>query len=329
MKNEININDELIAKYLSGEASPEEAMALDDWLQEADNRSHFEGLQYAWNTAVPRKSPRPLDVQKAWDVVDRRKNKQHTRKAGFSVTQKNALKIAASIVLLVSSGLILYLNYPEQKSIALVVATSDSLKRITFSDHSSAVLNRNSNIVYPGTFGELRREVRLTKGEAFFNIAADIAKPFIINTPLASIKVVGTAFNVVVEENTLKVSVDEGKVLAYTPTDSVFLEAGKSATLHARQPSFNVGESDRNEWAYATNKLVFNNTSLSEVFAYVEKARNCSIQVMDPAIGNCKLTATFESVSTDYMLNLITEALNLSVTKDDHRTFKVEGNGCH
>jgi hypothetical protein len=65
------------------------------------------------------------------------------------------------------------------------------------------------------------------------------------------------------------------------------------------------------------------------VFNYVEKAQHCEIHLENSRIENCRLTATFESVSTDYMLNLIAEALNLSVTKNDDSTFTVGGEGCH
>jgi ferric-dicitrate binding protein FerR (iron transport regulator) len=190
-------------------------------------------------------------------------------------------------------------------------------------------VNRYSNLAYPETFETGQREVTLIKGEVFFRVTADAAKPFVVNTSTISIKVVGTAFNVIVNEQSVSVSVDEGKVLVYSATDSVYLEADKAASFNPAQQKFEVTESNQNEWAYASGKLVFINTPLEEVFNHIEKLQNCEIQVSNAEIGNCKLTATFESVSTDYMLNLITEALNLSVTRNDERTFKVEGNGCH
>jgi ferric-dicitrate binding protein FerR (iron transport regulator) len=167
------------------------------------------------------------------------------------------------------------------------------------------------------------------KGEAFFRVTTDAPKPFIVNTPIVSIKVVGTAFNVIVGDESVSVSVDEGKVFVFSPTDSIYLEAGKSVSFNQAEQKFNLAQSNRNDWAYASRKLVFVNTPLREVFDQIEKAQNCEIRVSKSEIGNCKLTATFESVSTDYMLNLITEALNLSVTRDDKRTFKVDGKGCH
>ena len=329
MKNEIEINDELIAKYLAGEASPEEAIALDDWLEVPANRMHFRALQKMWEASFPSRSYRPVHLENAWAKVEQRKHAGLKTPATRRLAKSNAIfKIAASVLLILTFGGIFYL-YQAKKPQDISLSSGDSLKHIHFEDQSMAILNRNSNLVYPQSFANEQREVQFTKGEAFFNITPDAAKPFIIRTEIATIKVLGTAFNVLVKADTLEVSVDHGKVLVYTSTDSVYLEKGEAAFLRANDTAFKTQDSNSNAWAYATHKFVFNNTSISEVFRYVEKAQDCTIHIANPEIGNCKLTATFESVSTDYMLNLITEALNLSVTKNDDRTFTVEGEGCH
>ena len=330
MKNGIEINDALIAKYLSGAANPEEAMALDDWLQEPTNRLHFRELQKMWEVSFPSKSYRPVILESAWAKLEQRKRinlkTPLTKQVSFRSTA--IVKIAASVLLVLSFGGIFYL-YQGQKQKDIALSSGDSLKHIHFEDRSTAILNKNSELIYPQSFADDRREVQFTKGEAFFDITSDPAKPFIIRTQLATIKVLGTAFNVLINQDTLEVSVDRGKVLVYTSTDSVYLEMGEATVLRTSETSFRIHDSNSNAWAYATNKLVFNNASVSEVFKYVEKAQDCTIHMANPEIGNCKLTATFESVSTDNMLNLITEALNLSVTKNDDRTFTVEGKGCY
>ena len=330
MKNEIDINDELIAKYLSGEASPEEAMALDDWLQKSSNRQHFIELQKMWEASFPSKSTRPIELDKAWAAIEQRKNKgsQPTTAKAISFRPNILLKVAASILLILFFAGIFYL-YQANRPLNITMASGDSLKHIRFEDHSTAMLNRNSKLVYPKSFATDQRQVQLINGEVFFDIASDPTKPFIIRTEMATINVLGTAFNVLLTPDTLEVSVDRGKVMVYTSTDSVYLERGEAAFLRATGATFETRGSNSNAWAYATHKFIFSNTSLKEVFRYVEKAQDCTIFMSNPEIGNCKLTATFESVSTDYMLNLITEALNLSVTKNDDRTFTVEGEGCH
>ena len=329
MKDEIKINDELIARYLSGEASPEEAMALSDWLDEPVNRSYFEGLQRAWNSVSPGRKSRPVDLGNAWRIVDDRRNNLATSHRTFALSNRNILMVAATVAAIVTVAAILYLSFRNEQPVELSITTADTVQHITLADNSTVIVNRYSDLVYPETFETGQREVRLIKGEAFFRITADASKPFIVNTSTVSVKVIGTAFNVIVNEESVSVSVDEGKVLVFSATDSVYLEADKSAAFNTEQQKFKVMESNRNDWAYASGKLVFVNTPLEEVFDHIEKSQNCEIQVSNADIGNCKLTATFESVSTDYMLNLITEALNLSVIRNDKRTFKVEGNGCH
>ncbi|WP_276369406.1 FecR family protein [Chryseolinea sp. H1M3-3] len=331
MKNKIEINDTVIAKYLAGDASPEEAMALDEWIQDPANKLHFTEMRDAWNATFPQKSYRLINVENAWSAMSRNTNgsvstTKHTI-AFFSA--RLLIKIAASILIVFTVGLILYFIKAGDKTIDVAIESNDSLRQIKLPDQSIAILNRNSTLVYPQQFSKGRREVTLMNGESFFKVVPDKSKPFIVHTGIATIKVIGTAFNVVLKPKTIEVSVAEGKVLVYSLTDSVYLEPGAAATLNTNDLTFNMEESNSNGWAYATHRLVFNNTPLPEVFRYIEKAQNCSIRVENKEILNCKLTATFESVSTDYMLTLISEALDLSVKRNDHNTFTVEGEGCH
>lgn len=327
MKNEIEINDELIARYLAGEATPGEAMTLDSWLQEPANRLHFNEIEKAWTMSHPAKAPRKINLTDAWSTFDNRKSNLEISHRRNNVFLKNSLKIAASVILVLGFAYIIYYSVQSRKPAEVIAETNDSAREVRFADHSVAILNRNSVITYLEEFDD-SRQVFLSKGEAFFNVQSDLRRPFIVATGVATIRVLGTSFNVMVNQDSLAVGVEQGKVLVYTSSDSVQLDAGMSATVWPGRPSFAVGESNSNVWAYATNRFIFNNTPLRNVFDYIERAQNCSISVSDPDIGNCKLSATFESVSTDNMLNLIAEALNLSVIKNDNRTFTVEGKGC-
>lgn len=328
MRNEIEVNDELIAKYLSGEASPEEAMALHSWLAIPANRQRFDDMERVWTGSFPAKAPRKINAEGAWNSVIKTKTNPQNPGRYNNESRSNLFKLAASVLLIATlAWLVYYYNFRKDNPAELVTATTDSLRQIILPDHSAAVLNRGSTLRYPTKFGD-QREVHLKNGEAFFNIKSEARRPFIIRTELATVRVLGTAFNVKVEENVLEVSVDQGNVLVYIPTDSVVLQPGAATSLRKGQNAFVVREANSNAWAYATHRFVFRDTPVREVFQYIQKAQNCSIELANPDIGNCKLSATFESVSTDYMLNLIAEALNLSVTKNDDRTFTVEGEGC-
>ena len=128
MKIKIEINDELIAKYLAGEASPEEAIALDDWLQDPDNRLHFQGMQEMWAVSFPSRSSRPVDVPKAWKKVRDEKNSRPQRlgEAPRSLKLDFLLKIAASVLVILAGGGIFYMN-TSSKVADISLDSGDSL----------------------------------------------------------------------------------------------------------------------------------------------------------------------------------------------------------
>jgi len=125
------------------------------------------------------------------------------------------------------------------------------------------------------------------------------------------------------------VSVAQGKVLVYTEKDSVYLTPGKAAAVSSESftPINTEISANANDWGYATRKFEFRNTLLSEVFACIEKSYPYSINVRNEAIKNCKLTATFENASAEYIVTLIAETLDLTLTKKDN-VFYLEGKGC-
>ncbi|MDR6197478.1 FecR domain-containing protein [Siphonobacter sp. SORGH_AS_0500] len=85
--------------------------------------------------------------------------------------------------------------------------------RLTLSDGSTVILNAASTIHYPKTFHSNVREIRL-EGEAFFSVAHDSTKPFIVQTGELSTSVLGTEFNVSAYSpaNQVTVSLHRGKV---------------------------------------------------------------------------------------------------------------------
>lgn len=84
------------------------------------------------------------------------------------------------------------------------------VRRVTLADGSSLVLNTASKAIV--RFDDARREVRLDRGEALFQVRKDAARPFVVRTANLTIRAVGTAFAVRVEEAQVDVTVTEGVV---------------------------------------------------------------------------------------------------------------------
>jgi len=334
-ENEKAITDEVIARYLAGEASPDEAMAVQDALQDLKFQSRFAAWQAAWTAAHPRKATRRVDVAAAWrslegqlspGTMDTRLEPPATKPARQLKFNSKAFRLAASLLLLAAVGVALYSLLPDDETLTYI-STEKLVRHVDLPDQSVATVFRNSKLSYGTDFSSHHREVSLLEGEVFFNVTHDRKHPFIIHTAVADIKVLGTSFNVSLKGDALEVSVREGKVQVYTKTDSTYLVAGVTGVAQKAGAIVTRDSVNSNAWGYATHQFVFRDTPLHEVIRDLEKAYPYTINVSDPAINNCRLTATFENDSAENLLNLVAESLNLSVATRG-AVFTLEGEGC-
>ena len=141
----------------------------------------------------------------------------------------NRFAWAAAAVLLIGVGLALFmLETPQEFSTAL-----GEQRSVPLADGSRATLNTASTIEV--TLHKDRREVRLVKGEALFEVAHDSARPFVVRAGNALLKDVGTQFNVDIRSNGTTVTVVEGRVA---------VDAAAASERTAAQAGHGVGDTD-------------------------------------------------------------------------------------
>lgn len=191
---------ELLAKYWSDRISPEEKVEMESLLLEHPDHWLKTGLmqQISW------KPEQMFSPKQADRIADRIVGEGQERSAPFHGRRKfprvrywRLAFVAGGILLVATFILVLYRNY--QKLAAgrwQQVTTMDGMKTtMRLADGSELWLNAASSLRYPASFNEQTREVYLT-GEAFFKIAPNASKPFLVHTPHMDIRVLGTAFNV-------------------------------------------------------------------------------------------------------------------------------------
>ena len=90
---------------------------------------------------------------------------------------------------------------------------SGETAKFTFADQSRVQLNAGSSIRFPKQFGKEKREVYL-EGEAYFQVADNKQKPFVVHATGLDIKVLGTAFNVrsYPDEDIVETTLEEGQL---------------------------------------------------------------------------------------------------------------------
>ena len=294
-----------IIRFLSGESSPDEALALDLWLSASpDNQMLFAMYKEAWENG----GYKGVDAAKGWD----RFQKAVARPARLVP----ALMIAAAIVLLLVALGLFHFSSPPTLLEAHEKAVTDTLP-----DHSVVVLAPGARVRYTPRNAQL-------EGEAYFNIAPDKQNPFHLTTGDVTIRVLGTTFNVLTDGARVKVQVSSGAIEMDNQVDSIVVKAGNSGIYDRNAKKFHLlADSNRSEYAYATGVLDFQDLPLRDIKSCLEKAYGVKVVFSNPALGNCRVTTQFVHQPLRYVLDVLASLLDISYSIKGN-TIYLTGNGC-
>jgi len=233
-----------------------------------------------------------------------------------------AFRIAASIVLIAGVTMLLTMggNNTPREMLSLNNPGGDATVATTLEDGSTVFLASNSTITYPKRFTNDRREIKLD-GNAYFEVSKKEGKPFVVETDIADIEVLGTSFNVNVSgTKTPNIAVNTGlvRVTLKGSGESILVKAGESAVINNGTLN-RVNTSDFDQFEKYLQRIHFKDERLSDVVRIINRNSNGLILELDPAIENRVITATFTGNSPDTMARLICTALNLKYKTEENR----------
>lgn len=322
-----SISNEILAKYFAGEATAEEAARIDAWARESrENQELLLQLQIVWVDTGHVKSNvtgGKYDTNAAWKKVKAKKQAAESQKQSISWVWK----VAASIVLVAGLAFLIrsFLEGPKQ----LTYTAESSISILELPDRSSVMLNEQSTLSYPETFQGNARHVKL-QGEAFFEVEHNPDLPFIIEAGTTRIQVLGTSFNVKMDNGEVVVVVETGKVLFSSGAEAVILEAGKQGVFVPESKSIEVQDHKATIGVaefWRTKTLKFSAHKLPEVVQALEKAYGVDIRLVGENLANCSLSVIFQDDSLENILDVIALTLDLEV-KNLANEVILTGKGC-
>jgi transmembrane sensor len=229
--------------------------------------------------------------------------------------------LAASVLLAAAIGGYIFLIPPGDRYSTPV----GGLASVPMRDGSKVTLNTNSRIRVALSEGE--RRVHLTQGEAFFEVAKDPRRPFVVEAGRKRVVAVGTKFSVRREEESIEVVVTEGKVRvedaagplrdiaagasgSATPEGSdgpVFLTRG--AIARADGPSVLVQRKSLPEaetrLSWRSGVLMFREQSLAGAVAEFNRYNVRQIVIADPAVAALRVEGNFRATNVDAFVRLL------------------------
>jgi transmembrane sensor len=207
-----------IAKVLDGEATEADEKELRVWL--ASDEAHareYESLKLFWQKSDDMMHEQPVfNTAAAWDKVAAKTIDMPAPRLAVPEQPKGKtiafptwgkLGLAAAAALLIGLFVIKQGSGPDMVT---AFAENGNLE-VILPDNSHITIREGSTLKYPEKFASNERNVTL-EGEAFFDVARDESKPFIIDAQSATVQVLGTSFNVRSGEHAASVVVVTGKV---------------------------------------------------------------------------------------------------------------------
>ncbi len=297
------MNNESIWKQitgkLTGEATESGEDAVDQWLaSDRLNRGVFSRLTEIWNYNPPGEQDTSGIYRRVTEHIGRGERRGRLQHLVYYT-----LRISAIFFLLAGTTVLIRMiaDTQPERPIALneIFVPRGSRTSIILPDSSKVWLSNQSTLSYPGTFQGDLREVKLS-GEAYFEVARDRSKPFIVRFGKNRIRVLGTKFSVMAypEDPVIKADLISGKVMLDIQKgeqyQSVEMKPGQSLTYDKAAQLITEGIVDAGFYDYWLKGVyTFKNETLESLARKAARIYNTEIVFGDEQLKNKRYSGSF------------------------------------
>ncbi len=312
-----------VVRLNSDQATRSEREAFREWL-EADE-AH--AMAYAEHSALFAGLRHLSDDDEARDILLPRAD----RMAGPRLSRRGLIAAGAALAAGMA-GLVLAPMFAEQT----VETEPGEQKHIRLADGSDLVVNTASKVRVH--LSDHERRIVLDRGQVFFQVAKDRARPFRVFVGTDEVRALGTAFDVRRIDDTARVTLEEGKVAIYrhaVPQEVAPLTSSAaaksdlamrpSAVLTPGQQAIVSGKAAVSvqsvnleavqAWRYG--RLILDDTPLGDTVADLNRYGGPQIVLDDPSLAGIKVSGVFHTGDPATFVNSIVAAFPVKVTYQD------------
>lgn len=239
--------------------------------------------------------------------------------------------LAAAVAAAAALAVAYFGSYPGQQApsrerldgrFAMTAKTEvGGVRRIDLPDGS--VIQLNTDSVVDVEFAPGLRRVRLARGEAYFTVARNPARPFVVSAGGVDVRVLGTVFNVRLKPDAVDVLVTEGRVRVGSPAAHPASEPGAHAPAEltaGQRVSLNLGHSEpevaqqpvaatpahiRQTLAWQGRRLDFDATPLSEIVAEINRYNRHQLSIADERLRERRFGGSFPATDHETVVRML------------------------
>ena len=298
----------ILWRYVKGDATAEEKRQVILWLREDD--THIKEYQ----------SLRKLHDLNTWGIKQQMNGKE-AKKISLRRLGREFLKIAS--VLLIGI-LVTYFFVKEESSMQqmqTIYVPHGQRTELLLSDGTQVWLNSGTTLIFPDHFSHVSRDLKLD-GEAYFKVAKDKSKPFVVHTDQYNVRVLGTEFNVksYSKSNHFETDLLEGSVEVYSESSSP-IRIKKNERLFLSDNKLLKGEiTDPNYYRWREGVICFEKERLGSLFGKLELYYDMDIVVKKKELLDWEYTGKFRiRDGVEHVLRVLQRRHHFTYTKDDNK----------
>jgi ferric-dicitrate binding protein FerR (iron transport regulator) len=313
--------DERLPKYFSGELGQSDISELFNELKTNELlREEFVRMQNAYAlTHLSKLSKNEAEGKRSFQLfLQQLKTKKRQKIVQLT------MRYAATALILIASTFFatqyFLTDTGNNREINTLVVPAGQRAHLTLQDGTSVWLNAQSTLTYPARFSSKTRRVTVS-GEAYFDVAANPKKPFIVSTQNIEMKVLGTQFNVYSYPGTgcIKTDLVGGSLMVYSkqsPQVSVTLKPNEQIVV--KDGNMLVREIQNSDYFLWKDGIYsFENERLLDIIEKLQLYYDVKIIVKDPEIFNVRYTGKFrQRDGIDEILRIIQKIQKFNVQKD-------------
>ncbi len=278
---------------------------MQDEKASAEDRQHFS----AWLAADPAHKPAYCRAEKLWARFDILKPEFETmRHRSDAISRRSALLGGVAVLVAGASG------YLATRPGVMADYKTGARERQAFTLPDGSTIELDSYSAVSTHFTDVERRLVLHRGQAFFTVAPDVSRRFIVEAGNGTVQALGTRFDVKLMDPGTTVTVVEHSVLVVSPdTTPIKVEEGWQVSYGLDGIATPRRIDVETVQAWRRGRIVFEDVPLLRVLKELERYRRGRIVLMDDRIGNIPVTAIFETSGTDEALRVIAETLPVKV----------------
>ena len=300
--------DKQIEEVLAGIASPEDAKYVAEWFATEEGSDYLEAAMTQDSELIKNEF---ADLYVDHDIPSKKILEQIRKNIRIKKLKRICFRVAAVLIpVVLIVGLYMQLNskvdlFGTSEYEEVVVDKGERIQ-IMFQDGTKVYINSDSKLRYPKKFALNTREVYL-EGEAYFVVAKNKNRPFIVNLSGPAIHVLGTSFNVqdYPENKDIVVCLDEGNINLTLPTEKKYpVQPGERLVYNKDNQQCTI--SKMNDMQHLSmlkqNVIVFKDTPLPEVIKILNRWYNVEFKVEDENVLKYVYTLTSDNTLLEKVL---------------------------